>query len=545
MIRVKEEYKKKKIKNKANDNGQKMHFFGKKGALLIALAGLALGKIFYGKATEGEYTKIATAHNIHGDEFKGCIPIMNGEEVIGTVEGGSIIFVDDEKRGKATVRGVSKDGDVLQGSTDSKYIQKKGKIKTDELRDYSYIYQVVNVDDYLNVRNNTSLEEESKIGELYKGELVIGKNVVDSDENDIDWIPFLYEVDGKFEEAYLSSDYVRIVGRMYGKEKQAEILGKEEEEVLLQQKRVNENGKVVGIDISESTSPEALEKLLTNPNAIPSKGYKHVRNLDTGEMILTEFDMSDLKGPINYVFIKIGARGYGKEGNMVEYGDIFKEQAEVCENLEIPYGFYYYSTATDEKEAKEEVRYVRHALDKLESRRYNVLPFVIDSEAEAGHRTYKKDQTDVLAYWINKAEKSTGKVMLYTMGMNAATFSEGRIIDLDRLNKKVKSGLVNLWLSSHRNPENTGVYGENYSEDVEKQGEITMTQTITGVFNEDAGLGAIDIDIIDEEKYDKLIQDRLSELREQESQENEIDESKKEKTETEEKAKEKKEQAER
>ena len=61
-----------------------------------------------------------------------------------------------------------------------------------------------------------------------------------------------------------------------------------------------------------------------------------------------------------FVFIQIGARGWGEAGNMVDTGDKYKRLAKVCEEKKVPYGFYFYSTALSYEEADEEVKIVNH-----------------------------------------------------------------------------------------------------------------------------------------------------------------------------------------
>lgn len=270
-------------------------------------------------------------------------------------------------------------------------------------------------------------------------------------------------------------------------------------ERILNNTKTNKNGKVIGIDISEKMSAEKLEKLLTSKNAIPTSTYSY-----NG----VEHNTSDLAGAIYFVMIKIGARGYGEEGNLVDIEDSFVEQAKVCENIGIPYGFYYYSTALTEEETREEVEIVENNLNKISEKRYNLMDLTLDTEQCDGSRLVGKDITDIKAYWANYAEEKIGrKVMLYTGGKDVV--GDKKILDLKRFSEQIKSGVPNIWFPGPRVPDGSKVYTENQEQIniiVKEVNDIEIIQTILDQNNPALGLEEhIDIDIMDLEVFENMI----------------------------------------
>ena len=506
---------KRKVNNKPRTKKGKC-FSSKKGALLAALALTAAASFLYAKSKEQEeYTRMGTAFEVEGDEYENSIPISIDGNVVATVEEGSILFIEGRKGKNINIKTISEDGEIVEGYTSKEYVNETGKIKTDELESYSYIYKVKDLEGHLTVRSEKSLDDESKMGKLYSEELILGKEPMIVDENGISWIQILYDDNGEFKNAYVSGDYVRIIGKVNGKEAEGNIITKQEEKELLDRLRVNENGQVIGIDISDGVSPEQLEELLTNPNAIPSKGYRDEYNEQTKETEQVEYNLDDLQGKIDYVILKIGARRYGENGNIVDYGNIYAEQAKVCEMYGIPYGFYFFSTALTYSEAEEEVEYFEKALEELgDSRKYNLIPPIIDSEPASGFRTYKEDLTEIIALELNELGKVDGKPMLYTMGPNIASNSPEKNIDIEKLNEHLEDGPVTLWLSSHRRTDNSDVYGPQYLKDVENQTTISMIQTANDIYNDQEGLSCkVDINMADQAEFRKIIKRRAAEMR--------------------------------
>lgn len=91
-----------------------------------------------------------------------------------------------------------------------------------------------------------------------------------------------------------------------------------------------------------------------------------------------DFEYFLLKHDFNYVYIRAGGRGYGKDGNF--YTDPnYKMFIEACDYLGIPYGFYYIDEALNSEEIDEEVQFMYDFILKNATIN-NVLPLVIDIE---------------------------------------------------------------------------------------------------------------------------------------------------------------------
>lgn len=103
--------------------------------------------------------------------------------------------------------------------------------------------------------------------------------------------------------------------------------------------------------------------------------YKHFQKPEDYEAFL-------LKCDINYVYIRLGGRGYGEEGNFYTDPnfDIF---IKACEYLGVPYGFYYIDEAINSEEVTEEVDFVKDLINKNKTKMC-MLPLVIDIETYDG-----------------------------------------------------------------------------------------------------------------------------------------------------------------
>ncbi|MBR3134902.1 MAG: hypothetical protein IKG56_05530 [Clostridia bacterium] len=271
---------------------------------------------------------------------------------------------------------------------------------------------------------------------------------------------------------------------------------------IMQNARVNENGKVVGIDVSESLPADELRKMLTT-EGIPSTVM---------DQFGTQHDISDLAGKIDYVMIKIGVRGYGGPGNFADIGDSYLEQAKVCEELGIPYGFYYYSTAISDQEAEEEVSQVKERLDRLRdtiSTDFFLMPLTLDVEQCEGSRLCGRDVTDVAAEWANKAEEVTGKkVLLYTGGRDVS--GPEKILDISRFNAQLRSGPTRIWTPGPRKPDGSQVYQANQNHInniVNEGGDIAIIQSILDQSNPQVGFPSSDIDIMDKDVFEQMMRE--------------------------------------
>ena len=91
-----------------------------------------------------------------------------------------------------------------------------------------------------------------------------------------------------------------------------------------------------------------------------------------------EYEAFLVKNDIQYVYIRIGGRGYGDEGILYEDPEC-KTFIEACEYLKIHYGFYFIDEAITEEEISEEVDYIKNLLQENKGQ-HCVLPLAIDIE---------------------------------------------------------------------------------------------------------------------------------------------------------------------
>ena len=269
--------------------------------------------------------------------------------------------------------------------------------------------------------------------------------------------------------------------------------------------KTNAAGTVTGIDFS-GISPDDLRELLQN--GIPSQVSAARGDIDT----------SQVAGDINFAYIKLGGSPYGqdygqtKEFKPFEY-DNYEEQVKVCEEFGIPYGFYYYSTATTVKEAEIELEYIKQAIENLKQK-YDLknfkLEIVVDVElAGTEDRQYKGDieeQTEAKATLINGIQEAgiSDNVLIYGP-IRVMRPDSDRIIDLSYLHSLLSNpDDVALWLCS---PTNTkGEMSSSLETDTsyaEEQGfEVVAYQVVL----DGKVIGQIDIDTMELEHFQELLE---------------------------------------
>lgn len=385
-----------------------------------------------------------------------------------------------------------------------KYVAKDGKeyigwVAEGYLEDHDLVEYVVDIEgspeNRLNVREEPGLESDV-IATIEDGtRLKIQKsNIENAREVDgFDWVRVELS-DGTHGNVAL--EYLK----EYKEENKKEESSREEKKAesnekideILKNIRVNKNGKVVGLDVSTMT-PDQLRYLLTADDAIPTSCYSFLDK--------ATHRTEDVAGKTDYVYIKIGARGFGKEGKMVDNGDNYLHLAKVCEELGIPYGFYFYSTSLNTKEADEDIAFVRKLLSEVEDRDYYLLPFALDVETCEGSRLIGHDVTDVMAYWANQAEPYFGKVVLYTDARHLANCAD-KLIDINRYNEQLISGPTQVWLVGMRDADTGKVVAirQRYTDEIADDTDIWMSQCLLDMLLRDDFKKA-DINIIDEERF--------------------------------------------
>ncbi len=136
--------------------------------------------------------------------------------------------------------------------------------------------------------------------------------------------------------------------------------------------------------------------------------YKHFKNSE-------QYAAFIVNSNINYVYIRLGGRGYGEEGNI--YTDPnYQIFIDTCEYLGIPYGFYYIDEAINSEEIDEEVEFVDEFIKK-NSTKMCILPLVIDVENHDGVGRADKiweDRASLLSELIVKFNKKNIKTLIYS-----------------------------------------------------------------------------------------------------------------------------------
>jgi len=429
---------------------------------------------------------------------------INSENIITTIPDGSVVYALDDVIEESDsiewrrVEFASSSGDIYTGWVANGY-----------LKEYNEITKVVNTSGsgtrFLNVRRRPGTDSE-KIAEIETGtKIEIPEADIEARQKvgNNEWVKVTL-TDGTV--GYVAYEYLEDV-----KEK-AIVPSSEIVKEVLENKTVSKSGKVVGIDISSRVLPEQLEELLKGGDVIGD----YVPRLDysKGEPTYVDADTKDISGKINYAYIKLGASAHGKGNLTILSNDNYKKQAEICEKYNIPYGFYYYSTAIDKTEAKEEANYIKNAIESLSNREHNLLPVALDVELSGGtgDRQYGKDLTDVKAYLANLVEPKLGKTILYGGGRALAPTSDEAIMNIDQYNDKLDTGDTLVWLAAPRTSEGAGV-GETtrgYINSISEQSNIAILQTLLDAKLKDIG---VDIDMMDEEVFDKMIDNQYQELK--------------------------------
>ena len=139
-----------------------------------------------------------------------------------------------------------------------------------------------------------------------------------------------------------------------------------------------------------------------------------------------EFELFILNNDIQYVYIRLGGRGWGEKG-VLYYDDDAPRYIEACEYLGIPYGLYYLDEALNDKEIKEEVEFVKEFLNKNKTS-MNKLPLAIDLEFQGGKGRADgiwDERTDLLNKLISEFKKIGEECIIYSNGARIEQYIKG------------------------------------------------------------------------------------------------------------------------
>lgn len=188
-------------------------------------------------------------------------------------------------------------------------------------------------------------------------------------------------------------------------------------------------GKKVGYIVSENVK---FYKKSTMKKALMLDVSKF--NMQNNFKSIGEFKAFILNNNIKYVYIRAGGRGYGEAGNF--YTDpVYKEYAEACEYLGIPFGFYFLDEAITSQEVQEEFKFIKDFISN-NPYEYNKLPIALDVEqhVQKGRADDIWDtRYNLVNELIEKIEQDGKKVIVYS-NANIA-------------NKYLSNVNANLWLA--------------------------------------------------------------------------------------------------
>ena len=176
-----------------------------------------------------------------------------------------------------------------------------------------------------------------------------------------------------------------------------------------------------GVDVKNTADYNSFERLITGKIGFDCD-YSVSR------------DLSIMEKP-QFVMFKLGASYTSSSyenavlvDGIYEDLDNLKKLTALCEKYQIPYGFYFYSQATSDKDIQTETEFIKCALNEVGGSTYNILPFAYDVEEyiyyngqnsptrakvfadEYGRSTL----TEISNKWMNKVREDNGvDVVIY------------------------------------------------------------------------------------------------------------------------------------
>ena len=166
---------------------------------------------------------------------------------------------------------------------------------------------------------------------------------------------------------------------------------------------------------------------------IAEKGEK---DLDRAFQDEKEFELFILNNDIQYVYIRLGGRGWGQKG-VLYFDEDAPRFIESCEYLGVPYGFYYLDEALNDQEILEEVNYIKNLIDE-NGTKMNILPLAIDLEYQGGQGRADdiwEQRTPILNKLIDEYNK---------IGINCIIYSNGA-----RIEKYIKNVNTLFWVAMY------------------------------------------------------------------------------------------------
>jgi len=184
-------------------------------------------------------------------------------------------------------------------------------------------------------------------------------------------------------------------------------------------------GYVLASDVNYYTAPKMKKELMLDVSQF---------NMQNNFSSIGDFKAFVIQNNIKYVYIRAGGRGYGQAGKF--YKDTnFKEYADACEFLNIPFGFYFLDEAITSEEVDEEVKFIEDFI-KENKYNYNKLPVALDVEKHV-----EKGRADEI--WETRYTLINEMIeKLAQKDINAIVYSNANIA-----NQYLTSVDGNLWLA--------------------------------------------------------------------------------------------------
>lgn len=156
---------------KPNKKGQKYKSSSLRKLLTaLGITGAAITAGIFGhnlKSSNSNTYTVAKVQDLEGDEFDNSVPLYQNDELIAVIPDQDAVIIETDPsldEGQIIVYALDSNGNLITGVTNDSYIDQDSSIKLkedDERLKYGYI---VTGTDYVNVRNATTLSDESRIG---------------------------------------------------------------------------------------------------------------------------------------------------------------------------------------------------------------------------------------------------------------------------------------------------------------------------------------------------------------------------------------------
>ena len=189
------------------------------------------------------------------------------------------------------------------------------------------------------------------------------------------------------------------------------------------------------------------------------KNSSNAQKFTFENLIYSGIDVSEFNGDIDwnlvkrsgidFVMIRIGYRGYGKEGNFAEDSK-FKQNIKDAKNAGLKVGIYFVTQAINVEEIEEEVEWVINKLTESGYAKQLDFPIALDSEySTAPNHTGRADNLDVKTRTtLCKTFLTLIKQKGYTPMLYASTNWLNNNLDMTQL-EKIGGETLSVWLAQY------------------------------------------------------------------------------------------------